>query len=207
MYSKRRRRRTENNNKCRNLERRLKWRLFFFIPHSFGVEEAAVAVKPLLDLKNHLPYTNRREMRTGRQVAPFFTSSSRERLIYPKTSLLLLPSLCTRFEGDNAVCTQHQEKWLSKMCVLEGFMAAFTIFSKRFSVNIHPPSCSHTTHETGENNDKSSNSQVLTKILNYELIHKNQQQPQDLRHRVVPNSYLTVNAALFLRVHPVLWQY
>ena len=59
----------------------------------------------------------------------------------------------------------------------------------------------------GENNNKSSNSQVLTKILNYELIHKNQQQPQDLRHRVVPNSYLTVNAALFLRVHPVLWQY
>ena len=34
----RRGRRRENNNKCRNLER-LKWRLFFFIPHSFGVEE------------------------------------------------------------------------------------------------------------------------------------------------------------------------
>ena len=33
------------------------------------------------------------------------------------------------------------------------------------------------THQTaGENNDKSRNSQVLTKILNYELIHKNQQQ-------------------------------
>ena len=107
---------------------------------------------------------------------------------------------CPHYVLDLKVIMQYahyQEKWLSKMCVLEGFMAAFTIFSKRFSVNIHPPSCAHTTHETGENNDKSSNSQVLTKILNYELIHKNQQQPQDLRHRVVPNSYLTVNAALF----------
>ena len=37
-------RRTENNNKCRNLER-LKWRPFFFIPHSFGVEEAAVSLR------------------------------------------------------------------------------------------------------------------------------------------------------------------
>ena len=44
----RRGRRRENNNKCRNLER-LKWRLFFFIPHSFGVEEAAAGeLKPLL---------------------------------------------------------------------------------------------------------------------------------------------------------------
>ena len=36
--------RLENNNKCRNLER-LKWRPFFFIPHSFGVPAAAASTK------------------------------------------------------------------------------------------------------------------------------------------------------------------
>ena len=92
-------------------------------------------------------------------------------------------------------------KWLSKMC-LASREIFFVAAPREETLSLA------STHQTaGENNDKSRNSQVLTKILNYELIHKNQQQPQDLRHRVVPNSYLTVNAALFLLVHPVLWQY
>ena len=51
--------RLENNNKCRNLER-LKWRPFFFIPHSFGVPAAAASTKTTACTKlTFVSYTTR----------------------------------------------------------------------------------------------------------------------------------------------------
>ena len=51
--------RLENNNKCRNLER-LKWRPFFFIPHSFGVPAAAATTKTTACTKlTYVSYTTR----------------------------------------------------------------------------------------------------------------------------------------------------
>ena len=51
--------RLENNNKCRNLER-LKWRPFFFIPHSFGGPAAAASTKTTACTKlTFVSYTTR----------------------------------------------------------------------------------------------------------------------------------------------------
>ena len=53
----------------------------------------------------------------------------------------------------------------------------------------------------GENNNKSSNNQVLTKIVNYELIQKNQ--------GCIIGSLLKVlrHCVRFFRAHTVSWQY
>lgn len=78
-------------------------------------------------------------------------------------------------------------KWLSKMC-LASREIFFVAAPREETLSLSLAS----THQTaGENNDKSRNSQVLTKILNYELIHKNQQQQQQYLKIYVTGLYLT----------------
>ena len=109
-----RRRRTENNNKCRNLER-LKWRLFFFIPHSFGVEEAAAReLKPLLLSTWKITYPTQTEEKWGLEDSFLFSSlpsfllwRNKRKLVYPILMFHYLPIYLARLhdffitEGDN----------------------------------------------------------------------------------------------------------
>ena len=86
-------------------------------------------------------------------------------------------------------------KWLSKMC-LASREIFFVAAPREETLSLA------STHQTaGENNDKSRNSQVLTKILNYELIQKNQ--------GCIIGSLLKVlrHCVRFFRAHTVSWQY
>ena len=55
--------------------------------------------------------------------------------------------------------------------------------------------------KSGENNDKSRNSQVLTKILNYELIHKKKNHQQEQSTKIYVLGLKLGHASFFAKAH------